>query len=250
MNPYFEAAQALAAGRNITVLTGAGISTASGIPDFRSQDGLYKQNLGLEDILSEGMFQQDPVGFWNYYKDIFNIKLSQAYEPNQGHHYLRQLELEGKTVNIFTQNVDGLHRKAGNTSVYELHGTIEKAHCLSCRREFPLSYIQKEAVPECSHDSTILKPDVVLFGGAVKHMDRAYGITCQSDVFITLGTSLNVYPAKEIPRYIQHARNIVKIIINKEPTASDYLFDIVLHEDISEALAKIDAEYKKISALS
>ncbi|MBH5320475.1 NAD-dependent protein deacylase [Paenibacillus sp. GSMTC-2017] len=250
MDTYTEIALAIRKAKKITVLTGAGISTASGIPDFRSRGGLYDNKVNVEDALSEQQFQENPELFWEYYKDIFNIKLTNQYEPNFGHTYLRELEEGGKGVTILTQNVDGLHRKAGNKHVYELHGTIEKAYCPYCHQAYSLDDVLKGNVPRCLNDSTILKPDVVLFGGVVKHMEEAYEKTVESDLFLTMGTSLNVYPVRDIPSYVQHASRTTKIIINKEGTRSDYMFNHVIHEDINAALKKIKNAVENIKNAS
>lgn len=245
MDVYQESALAIQKAALITVLTGAGISTASGIPDFRSNNGLYQQSRQVEELLSEHEFKTNPERFWAFYKEIFKIKLSLSYQPNFGHFFFKQLENDEKQVTVLTQNVDGLHRKAGSKHVYELHGTIEKSYCPKCLQTYYIPDIVSQDVPVCSSDYTILKPDVVLFGGSVRHMDVAYEKTTEADLFITAGTSLKVYPAKEIPGYIQNARNITKLIINNEPTSSDHLFDIILRGDINTALQKIDMAYRK-----
>ncbi|GKU76419.1 NAD-dependent protein deacylase [Paenibacillus sp. L3-i20] len=242
MDTYLEIASAINKAKKITVLTGAGISTASGIPDFRSRNGLYDNHIDVESVLSERQFQRDPDLFWKYYKEIFKIKLTHQYEPNFGHSFLKELEEQGKEVTILTQNVDGLHRKAGSKDVFELHGTIEQAFCPHCHQQYSLDDVLREEIPRCHNDSIILKPDVVLFGGMVKHMEKAYEKTVESDLFLTLGTSLNVYPVSDIPSYVQHATKIVKVIINKEPTRYDRLFNYVIHDDINVALNKIKSQ--------
>ncbi|CAM4179776.1 NAD-dependent protein deacylase [Paenibacillus alkaliterrae] len=232
MNVYEQLAQVLTKVKKITVLTGAGISTASGLPDFRSRGGLYDNDLNLESILSESYFNMNPKLFWKYFKDIFRFDAIGQYEPNPGHQFLKELENMGKEVTIITQNVDGLHRKAGSTNVLEVHGALDTAKCPKCRQNYGMEHLLKEEIPRCEKDGYILKTDVVLFEGRVKHMEEAYTSTCETDAFLALGTSLNVFPVKELPSYIRNASHIAKVIINKEPTMSDGMFDIVIHEDI------------------
>jgi NAD-dependent protein deacetylases, SIR2 family len=250
MDIYTEVAKAILEAQKITVLTGAGISTASGIPDFRSRNGLYDNNIDIDTILSEQQFQMNPEKFWGYYKKIFRVKLTQHYKPNFGHLYLQELEKQQKEVTILTQNVDGLHRKAGSKNVYELHGTIEKAFCPFCKREYSLYYIVKEDIPKCSNDYTILKPDVVLFGGKVRHMEKAYESASETNLFLTMGTSLTVYPVRDIPGYMQNAKGIKKVIINKEPTRFDSIFNYIVHEDINTALQQINNRTEQIKNAS
>ena len=239
MNTIEQLANAFDQATRITVLTGAGISTASGIPDFRSRGGLYDGRLSVEAILSETYFHQNPKTFWTYFKDIFGIHALGGYEPNGGHLFLRELELEGKDVTIVTQNVDGLHRKAGSSRVLEAHGTIHTAHCPKCGAPYGLEHLLSEDVPRCSKDGFILKPDVVLFEGRVKHIEEAVAASEESELFLALGSSLKVYPVKELPRYAKHARSAALAIVNREPTEMDGLFDIVIHDDIVEVFDQI-----------
>lgn len=234
-----QLAQVLNEANKITVLTGAGLSTASGIPDFRSRGGLYDNNLNVESILSESYYNTNPKMFWKYFKEIFRFNAFQQYEPNPGHYFLKKLECIGKNVTIITQNVDGLHRKAGSTNVLEAHGTLDKAKCPKCRQEYRMEYLLKKEIPKCEKDGLILKPDVVLFEGKVRHMEDAYKATCETEVFMVLGSSLNVYPIKVLPSYIRNSSNITKIIINKEPTLLDEMFDFVIHEDIVNVFGRI-----------
>jgi len=238
---FNELAQLLKSKNRITVLTGAGISTASGLPDFRSQEGIYiaNNNLNVENILSETFFKSTPEQFWDYFKDIFQISSMQDLEPNLGHLFLKELEDMGKEVIIITQNVDGLHHKAGSQRVLEVHGSLGKAVCPKCKEEYGLEYLQDHIIPRCNRDGLILKPDIVLYEGKVKHMEDAYSATCNAELFLALGTSLQVYPVKELPRYIQKASNILKVIINKEKTSMDHLFNYVIHDDIAMTFQKI-----------
>ena len=216
----------------ITVLSGAGISTASGIPDFRSPNGIYSKVNNVEYLLSEGYYATHPKDFWTNFKDIFLMERMQQYEPNPAHTMLAELEALGKKVTIITQNVDGLHRKAGSQHILEAHGSIDHAHCPKCKRSYKLPYVMAEKIPRCEHDNFILKPDVVLFGGMVRHLPEAYEASEQCDLFLTLGSSLQVYPVKELPFYANRASQPKLAIINYEATDLDYLFDIVIHDDL------------------
>ncbi|MFE5321534.1 NAD-dependent protein deacylase [Paenibacillus sp. NPDC056579] len=237
-----ELAQVLQSRNKITVLTGAGISTASGIPDFRSQGGIYKSNSNLmvEDILSETFYISNPELFWKYFKDIFRLNTLQNIKPNPGHLFFKELEEMGKEVTIITQNVDGLHTEAGSKNILEVHGNVRKARCPNCKMEFGLEYLQHKNIPQCSNDGTVLKPDIVLYEGRVKHVEDAYKATCEAEVFLAVGTSLQVYPIKELPRYIQKAHNIYKVLINLEPTPMDSLFNLIVHDDINTTFQKIN----------
>ncbi|CAM3392057.1 NAD-dependent protein deacylase [Marinicrinis lubricantis] len=231
--------EALKEAGKVAVLTGAGMSTASGIPDFRSRGGLYDRELNVEAILSESYFHSKPKLFWKYFKEIFGFQQIREVEPNAGHLFLAELEAMGKTVTIITQNVDGLHRKAGSSRVLEVHGSLDQARCPKCHEEYGLKDLLAEEIPRCRKHDVILKPDVVLFEGRVKHMEEAVDAICGCELFIVLGTSLTVYPVKELPNYIRHDRGITKAIINKEPTMMDELFDIVVHEEIVPVLNRV-----------
>jgi len=217
----------------IAVMTGAGISTASGIPDFRSKGGIYdNKELQVERILSESYYYAQPKSFWTYFKQIFHFNAMGGYEPNLGHIWLKELEDAGKQVTVITQNVDGLHRKAGSSAVLEVHGTLTSAFCPKCRREYDYPYLLREEVPRCEKDGFILKSDVVLFEGRVKHMEEAYAAACSSDLFLVLGSSLTVYPLKELPRYASGESGIATAIVNRDATDMDHLFQYVIHDDI------------------
>lgn len=230
-------AAAISAAEHIAVLSGAGISTASGIPDFRSADGIYSKISNVEYLLSEEYYAKQPKDFWLNFKHIFQLQNMHSYKPNPAHIMLAELEQLGKKVSIITQNVDGLHRQAGSSTVYEAHGSIDLAHCPKCGSTYPLEYVMQQPVPRCQHDQFILKPDVVLFGGRVKYLEEAYKAASNCDLFLTLGSSLEVYPVKELPVYAVRAKAEsraanVTAIVNLQPTSMDHLFDIVLHEEL------------------
>ncbi|MEC1678100.1 NAD-dependent protein deacylase [Bacillus mojavensis] len=227
--------------QRIVVLTGAGMSTESGIPDFRSAGGIWTEDASRMEAMSLDYFLSQPRLFWPKFKELFQMKMSGSYEPNEGHLLLAELEKQGKQVDIFTQNIDGLHRKAGSRHVYELHGSIQTASCLSCGARYDLLHLLKHDVPECTavgHDGevcgTVLKTDVVLFGDAVLHFDTLYEKLDKADLLLVIGTSLEVAPARFVPEDASRIPGINKAIINLEPTYCDSLFDFVIHQKIGE----------------
>lgn len=228
--------------KNICFLTGAGMSTESGIPDFRSQNGLWSKNLEFTEIVSRWYFEESPDQFWRYFKEIFRTKLLHNYEPNRGHYFLAGLEKLNKQVSIITQNIDGLHQEAGSSTVYEIHGSIRSAACPECGRNYNLYYINSHEVPLCdSHGGrTILKPDVVLFGDAVHHLEEALDAALQSDLFIVLGSSLQVTPINQIPQLVSYKNGIRNVIINLEETIFDDIFDLVIHKKIGDAVSQVN----------
>jgi NAD-dependent deacetylase len=243
MNSYEKIALEIKKAKRVTFLTGAGISTQSGIPDFRSSKGLYNNGYPVEEILSTSFFKNNPDLFWIYFKEIFNFKIFENYKPNFGHIFLKKMEDYGKQTTVLTQNVDGLHLEAGSSNVYEMHGSIKNAFCTVCHQYYNLSYIKKYNTPKCPNDNTILKPDVVLFGDMVRHYDKAYKIVTSSDLLMVLGSSLEVYPVNQLPSFVSNASSIFKILINNNPTKLNSLFNIVLHEDINSSLKKIESYF-------
>ncbi|AIE59982.1 NAD-dependent protein deacylase [Bacillus methanolicus] len=246
MKEIKELAQIIKNAKTITIFTGAGMSTESGIPDFRSDNGIYSQEDNVENYISEYYFEKNPKDFWSKFKRIFSLKLMGNFDPNEGHLFLKELEEMGKNVTILTQNIDGLHHKAGNSDIIELHGTLQTATCPKCKTKYDLKFINEHVIPRCNQTNKkgevcnfILKPDVVLFGGMVQHFEEALNKAYKSDLFIAMGTSLEVYPVNQIPVYLNSAPEIKKAIINKSPTKMDYLFDIVIHEGIGDTVAKI-----------
>ncbi|GLH62526.1 MULTISPECIES: NAD-dependent protein deacylase [Parageobacillus] len=242
MDAIKEFAQMINSADKITVLTGAGMSTESGIPDFRSENGIYAQEGNVEHYISEYYFETHPVDFWHKFKRIFSLKLMGNFAPNQGHLFLKQLEDMGKKVTILTQNIDGLHKKAGSSRVIELHGTLQTATCPKCQTKYDLAFVNSHDVPRCEQETCneILKPDVVLFGGMVHRFEEALEAAYDSDLLIAMGTSLEVTPVNQIPFYVStESPRAHKVIINKTPTRMDYLFDIVIHAGIGETVAKV-----------
>lgn len=226
----------------ITFLTGAGISTESKIDDFASTDKQWTYKIPRVQAISKGYYEQNPKEFWKIFKETFKMKLMKNYRPNYGHIFLKELEDKGKVVNILTQNVDGLHQIAGSTNVYELHGTIQTATCPKCKKQYDLTHIMKEEVPRCDCNPNIkyiLKPDVVLFGDIPKHLKKAEEILNQTEVFIVLGSSLEVYPVNNLPLYAKLGGQTHLCIINKDETIMDFEFHTVIHGNISTVFEKI-----------
>lgn len=228
--------------KRIVFLGGAGVSTASGIPDFRSANGIYKakQAYGVppETLLSSEFFYDYPEIFFDYYRKFL---LYPDAKPNDAHKALAKLEQAGKLTAVITQNIDELHQRAGNRRVYELHGSVYRNHCVRCHRAFPLSAVtDTNGVPTCPCGG-VIKPDVVLYGegldpdvvsGAVREMRLA-------DTLIVGGTSLAVYPAAGLIDYFR-GRHLVLINLSATPRDSDA--DLCVHEKIEEALSFVLAE--------
>ena len=225
-------------GKRIVFFGGAGVSTESGIPDFRSVDGLYNQKYAYppETILSDTFFYTHTEEFFEFYRDKMIFPDA---KPNAAHRKLFELEQAGKLRGIVTQNIDGLHRMAGNKLVYELHGTVYENTCLECGKKYDLDFMMRSTgVPRCACGG-VVKPDVVLYGesldkytimGACREISRA-------DVLIVAGTSLTVQPAASFLDYFE-GRDLV--VINRDATSADRRASLVLHEKVGEVLGKIE----------
>ncbi|ALC80579.1 MULTISPECIES: NAD-dependent protein deacylase [Bacillus] len=229
---------------HITVLTGAGMSTESGIPDFRSAGGIWAEDMSRMEAMSRSYFEQYPKRFWPKFKGLFQMKASGNHEPNKGHLYLAELEKQGKSIEIFTQNIDGLHKKAGSRYVYELHGSIQTGTCPKCQTKYDLSHLLKEDVPRCTRINEkgtecgfIVKTDVVLFGDMVHHLDTLFQTIEKTDLLLVIGTSLEVAPVNLVPQEAHYIQGLNKALVNLEPTAYDDLFDLVIHEKIGELVS-------------
>ena len=220
----------------IVFFGGAGVSTESGIPDFRSKDGLYNQKYEYppELILSHTFFYNNTKEFYKFYKDKMN---SLKYEPNITHLKLKELEDIGKLKCIITQNIDGLHKKAGSKNVLEIHGTIYKNHCIKCNKEYNAEYVfNSEDIPKCSCGG-IIKPDVVLYEEPLNEsFEEAIKYIEKSDTLIIGGTSLTVYPAASLIRYFK-GKNL--ILINKDKTQYDSIATLVINKKLGECFKEI-----------
>lgn len=210
------------------------MSTDSGIPDFRSNNGLYKNNLKAEEILSHSYFVNHPKEFFDFYKTNMIYKDAR---PNFGHQFIANLE-KTKDIKVVTQNIDGLHSLAGSKNIYELHGSIHRNYCMKCHKFYSLEDIlNKEGVPYCACGG-IIKPDVVLYEENLDEntIKQAIKAINEADTLIILGTSLNVYPAASFIRYF---KGNTLAIINKEKTKQDEYLDIVIHGSICETLKEL-----------
>lgn len=215
---------------NIVFFGGAGVSTESGIPDFRSKDGLYNQKYKFppEEILSHTFFMNHPKEFYKFYKDKMN---SLGVQPNVTHIKLTELERLGKLKAIITQNIDGLHSAAGSKNVFELHGSILRNYCMNCGKFYPAeSVFEASDIPKCSCGG-IIKPDVVLYeeGLDSEVLTKAIESIQKAEVLIVAGTSLRVYPASGLINYFQ---GNYLVLINKEETPFDQMADIVIHDSL------------------
>jgi NAD-dependent SIR2 family protein deacetylase len=233
-----QLARQLQCANHIVVLSGAGMSTESGIPDFRSANGLWTRDMSLAEAISVDYFHRDPVAFWQSFKSIFSIKLAGGYQPNDGHLFLAWLEACGKRVTVLTQNIDGLHHRAGSREVIELHGTLMTAHCPSCGTKHGLDYINRDVLPQCSVCADVLKPDVVLYGEAVPNMEKAMRRATEGDFLLVMGSSLEVSPVNYLP-VLCAERQIPSALINLSATRLDSLFTITIRAGIGETCQKL-----------
>lgn len=238
MEQIQKLAEMIHGSEKIVFLTGAGISTESGIPDFRSSGGIYA-NGNVEHYISRYFYNKNPKTFWKHFKEIFQLKMLGGYEPNRGHFFIKELEDIGKKVTVLTQNIDGLHQKAGSKHVYELHGTLRTTHCPKCKKKYDLSYSLKNEIPRCEHDDFILDTDVVLFGDAIKHFDEAIDALEACDLLIVMGSSLNVTPINSFPEYAKQACKTKLAIINMDETIKDRYFDVVIHNRIGDTVQNL-----------
>ena len=222
---------------NIVFFGGAGVSTESGIPDFRSKDGLYNQKYKYppEEILSHEFFIENTEEFYKFYKDKMN---SLKYEPNITHKKLAYLEQEGKLKAVITQNIDGLHQKAGSKNVLELHGSVLRNYCIKCNKFYGAEYVfNSEGIPKCTCGG-IIKPDVVLYGESLDEevLEKSVYAIAKADLMIVGGTSLMVSPANGLIRYFR-GNNLV--LINKDKTPYDNLANLVINDSLGKVMSNI-----------
>lgn len=223
---------------NIVFFGGAGVSTESGIPDFRSVDGLYNQQYDYppETILSHTFYRRNTEEFYRFYR---NKMLCLDAKPNAAHLKLAQWEREGKLKAVVTQNIDGLHQAAGSEKVYELHGSVLRNFCESCHKFYDVNYIaNSEGVPKCTCGGDI-KPDVVLYEEGLDQntLTGAIRAISEADVLIVGGTSLAVYPAAGLLDYYNGNK---LVLVNKTPTARDGIADLVVQGSIGEIFSQLD----------
>jgi len=222
---------------NVVFFGGAGVSTESGIPDFRSVDGLYNQkwNYPPETILSRSFFDYNPEEYYRFHREKLVID---GVKPNRAHLRLAELEQEGKVRAVVTQNIDGLHQAAGSKKVLELHGSLLRAYCSRCRRPYPAEKMNRgEGVPRCVCGG-IIRPDIVLYEEPLDQdvISEAISYIRHAEVLIIGGTSLNVYPAAGL---INYYRGQKLALVNLSPTPYDSYADLVIHEKLGEVFSRI-----------
>ncbi|MBR3174296.1 MAG: NAD-dependent protein deacylase [Oscillospiraceae bacterium] len=223
---------------NIVFFGGAGVSTESGIPDFRSVDGLYNQKWKYppEQILSHSFFERNPEEYYRFHREKLVIEGAQ---PNRAHRKLAELEAAGKLRAVITQNIDGLHQEAGSKNVLELHGSILRAYCSRCRKPYPQEVINLgEGVPRCSCGG-VIRPDIVLYEEPLDQdvMEEAVRYIRNAEILIIGGTSLSVYPAAGLIRYYRGSK---LVLVNRGETPYDGYADLVIHEKIGDVFSQIE----------
>ncbi|MBI5671501.1 MAG: NAD-dependent deacylase [Chloroflexi bacterium] len=237
------AAALLKQARSVIVFTGAGISTPSGIPDFRSPHSGLWTNADPMEVASIYGFRQNPAAFYNWIYPLAKVTL--AAKPNAAHYAVAELEKFGNFGAVITQNIDMLHSRAGSTTVYELHGHLREATCIHCFAVYPAEpiitrYLEDRRVPYCPGCGSVLKPNVILFGEQlpIQQLLGAQDAARKADVMLIVGSSLEVAPASDIPLLTRrHGGKL--IIVNLEPTPLDSLAELVIHADAAEILPQI-----------
>lgn len=228
---------------NIVFFGGAGVSTESGLKDFRSVDGLYNEKYDYppEEILSHSFFINKTEEFYKFYKDKLN---THGFHPNITHEVLKKLEDIGKLKCIITQNIDGFHGCAGSDNVLELHGSIKRNHCMDCHKFYDDKYVfNSKDIPKCSCGG-IIKPDVVLYEEPLNEevTYKAIKAISEADLLIIAGTSLNVYPAAD---FINYFRGKNMVLINRDKTAYDGICNLVIHNSLGKVFKEIEKEINK-----
>ena len=229
--------QWIADSSRIVFFGGAGVSTESGIPDFRSVDGLYSQQFEYppETIISHSFYSRRPEYFFRFYREKM---LPLGFEPNITHKVLARWEQEGRLSAVVTQNIDGLHQKAGSRKVYELHGSVLRNYCVRCRKFYPAEFIRNtDGVPRCGCGGTV-KPDVVLYEESLDAdtIEKSVSAISKADLLIVAGTSLTVYPAAGLIRYYGGSR---LVLINRDATPYDGQADLVFHESLGTIFSQL-----------
>jgi NAD-dependent deacetylase len=229
----------------IVFFGGAGVSTESGIPDFRSPTGLYASrinpyNVSPEEILSHTYFETHTKEFFNFYRE--KMIFPEA-KPNRAHLKLAELEKAGKNITVVTQNIDGLHQKAGSKNVFELHGSVHRNYCVSCGQFYGVDSVRTATdIPLCSICGSVIKPDVVLYeeGLDADVINGAVDAISNADMIIVAGTSLTVYPAAG---FLQYFRGKYAVVMNLTKSVQDKSADLVFHEKVGDIMSQIDTEY-------
>ena len=221
----------------IVFFGGAGVSTESGIPDFRSVDGLYSEVFDYppETIISHTFFERKPDYFFRFYREKM---LPLGFEPNITHRVLAKWEEQGKLAAVVTQNIDGLHQKAGSKKVYELHGSVLRNYCQRCGKFHSAEFVKNsDGVPQCACGGTV-KPDVVLYEESLDQdtIEKSVMAIRRADMMIVAGTSLTVYPAAGLVNYYRGNR---LVLINRDETPYDHYADLVFHESLGDVLSKL-----------
>ncbi len=234
---YEELKKVIEGSDNIVFFGGAGVSTESGIPDFRSVDGLYNQKYKFppETILSHSFFMTRPGDFYDFYRDKM---ICTGAKPNKAHIALARLEQQGKLRAVVTQNIDGLHQLAGSKKVYELHGSVLRNYCMKCHKFYGIEAVtESSGIPRCKCGG-IIKPDVVLYEEGLddKTVNGAVKAIMKADVLIIGGTSLNVYPAAGFLNYFRGSKIV---LLNKSETSFDSKADIVIRDPIGQVLGEV-----------
>lgn len=237
MNTIDTLKQWIADSHRIVFFGGAGVSTESGIPDFRSVDGLYSQQFEYppETIISHSFYSARPEYFFRFYREKM---LPLGFPPNITHKTLAKWEQEGKLLAVVTQNIDGLHQLAGSKAVYELHGSVLRNYCVRCRRAYRAEFVQKApGIPRCSCGG-IVKPDVVLYEEPLDRevLEKSMMAIGKADLLIVAGTSLTVYPAAGLLQYYRGNR---LVLINRDATPFDNQADLVLHRSLGEVFRRL-----------
>ena len=232
MNEIKKLKDAIDECNKIVVFSGAGLSTNSGIPDFRSANGIYNQklnsNIRPEEIISHSFFMEYPEDFYKFY---FDKMVYLDAKPNKAHLWFADLEKKGKVSSVITQNIDNLHQLAGSQNVIELHGTVMKNHCMKCHKYYDLKDILNKKIPPRCDCGGLIKPDVVLYEEGLNEDDiyKAVDEISKADMLIIVGTSLVVYPAAGFVRYF---KGKYLVLLNKSETQYDNNCDIVIHDDV------------------
>lgn len=226
--------------KNIVFFGGAGVSTESGIPDFRGVDGLYSQKFAYppEEIISHSFYKRDPEYFFRFYREKM---LPLGFAPNITHKTLALWEAEGKLSAVVTQNIDGLHQKAGSKRVYELHGSVLRNHCVRCGKFHSAEFVRDaEGVPKCQCGG-IVKPDVVLYEESLPGdvLEKSIRAIAEADLLIVAGTSLTVYPAAGLVNYYRGNR---LVLINRDETPYDGYANLVLHKSLGEVFRYLNED--------